>query len=781
MIAAIFGLIVMMVILAFMYLLWKLLVALSNIGGAPPRTAGTPRQPVARSDMRVSRESISSPVSTSFPSTPRDHPTIMDTVSVSSAFAQVVTADDRWIGPGQKVTVAGITIDGGMLYVGRGLRSLADHSIEPALIDPSLPVARVTPDHSGSTMGYWPSYSGISPPCRAAYLEWLATGRRNPAAYIGYVFLFFYGLERRALADISQSLQAAADHAAIQREVQELLAVYGQNASFSRYATQLLDLLTAMGNDVLSDPPMERTGYEVPLSVRVVVGRLIADGKPIPSDWALSWCLTHPKTVQRPSMRRCRHEFTELFRTRFTARFGEGMPVKANRTKLKLSIRPASSSFGGNVHIALNLPDIEALSAPVGKVRELAERCAADLDAYSRWVGRNPAAQKTVAALALLPRELGRTHEDSEAKGLWAWLETVLGPHDRAVCIADDLLQHCPSFGAGKLAKSEGVILAQLLEKRGVGIEPDVRFGGPPIAPGGRVTLFKIAPEAPSIASSQYAAATVLLHLAMAVAAADGTIGEAEEKLLRDHMQNALGLSTGESVRLAAHMEWLRQSQPGFSGLKRRLEAVDTQQRQAIADFLIGVAGADGHVSPEEIKTLGKIYPLLGLPSDDVYRHVHAMTAGATPMTGVDEPVTIVRSQASTSYAIPSPPSPTHAVSLNMAAVQAKLADSAKLAAILEDVFREEEAPSPVPPPPVTKAHPSTRLPKSHTLLLTKLAERPQWTRDEFEEAAQAFGLMADGALDTLNEAAFEHIGGPVLEGEDPIDVDLKTAQELLI
>src|SRR5262245_61591925 len=61
-----------------------------------------------------------------------------------------VNADDCWVPPGRSVTVAGYLIPGGMLYIGTGLSSLSGVRIEPALIDPSLPVKRSDPDGSGS-------------------------------------------------------------------------------------------------------------------------------------------------------------------------------------------------------------------------------------------------------------------------------------------------------------------------------------------------------------------------------------------------------------------------------------------------------------------------------------------------------------------------------------------------------------------------------------------------------------------------------------------------------
>jgi hypothetical protein len=87
-----------------------------------------------------------------------------------------------------------------MIYVGSGLLA-SSGNLDPALIDPGLRVAQRRPDHAGDEIGCWPPYSEIPAPCRAAYLHWLAGGRCDPDADIGYVFLYFYGLERVVLVD----------------------------------------------------------------------------------------------------------------------------------------------------------------------------------------------------------------------------------------------------------------------------------------------------------------------------------------------------------------------------------------------------------------------------------------------------------------------------------------------------------------------------------------------------------------------------------------------------
>jgi hypothetical protein len=41
-------------------------------------------------------------------------------------------------------------------------------------------------------------------------------------------------------------------------------------------------------------------------------------------------------------------------------------------------------------------------------------------------------------------------------------------------------------------------------------------------------------------------------------------------------------------------------------------------------------------------------------------------------------------------------------------------------------------------------------------------------------------GLLPDGALERINEAAFERCGTAVCEGEDPVDVNTNVLEEML-
>lgn len=709
-----------------------------------------------------------------------------------------------WVPPGKSVKVGNHLIPGGMVYVGTHLKANGYFTqVDPCLINPQLLAASSNPDYEGSGMGYWPSYTEIPPACRAAYLEWLSDGRRDPNAYIGYVFLFFYALERRVLRDYqSLKIDISDELAQITAEVERLLKIYGSNNSFDIYGSSFLEicqLLQNSGNWVGVDPPLTRTGWEMPLSVKVTLGRMVAEGKPIPADWMLSWYLHSEQTRLRTPATRCVEEFRKLLRLRYQQHYGEGMVIKPNKRKLEFKYRPASSGFSGvnlthlNVNIS-DLPDVSGLSAPLNKLQTLIDDCTDALDPYSRWLGRNGQNPDPKAALALLPPELLDDLEDPYVRQLEQWLAQALGKNEQVVVPSQQLLEQWSFPSTGKLTKKESTTLSKAVEKLGYGIEPDVRFEGEPLKSEHPVAIFKLNDEIVAALSKEYTAAMLLLHLAATVANSDAVIDAAEQQVLESHLESALHLSTAERTRLRAHLAWLLQEKLNLKGLKTKLNQMSSEERAGIANFLISVAGADGYISPQEISILTKIYPLLGFEADEVYSHIHTFNT-SSPMTQAIVPVTVrPASKTSSGFAIPAPPevedkNPKENISqddsgfnLDLAIIQHKQADSAKVADLLGNFFEEDE--------PETEALALSSVAESeaaiagldsfHSQLLLAIAQQSTWDRDALEAKADELGLMLNGALEVINDAALEACDDPLTDGDDPIEIDTDVLDELL-
>ena len=683
-----------------------------------------------------------------------------------------------WVPSGRSVSIHGYDIPDGLIYVGEQLWGVNRWSgVEPALINPKLAVNKKSPDRDGQTMTYWPSYSEISPAARAAFLEWLASGRSDPHAYIGYVFIYFYGLERRALADATQISSARQELPVIRHEVERLLGIYSHNRSFSSYASSFMDLLSTSeetGRGYDAEPPAPADTWQVPLGLKIALAHLALDEKPLSPSWALAWLECDPEVHLRTPAKRCHEEFRELFAAKYRELHGEGLVLKPNKTKIRARYRPASRSIGSLVDVPVgDLPDLTALTGPMKKLRGIAEECCNELDAYSRWLGRNPEGRGSLGAVALLPDALAASAEGTEVQSLVAWLETKL-QEDGPLVNGAELIAKWPSSSPEKLSKAESVLLAEFLQKKKYGIEPDVRFGGPTLNSQMSALFFRLGDESPSAPSSSYVGGTVLLHLAAAVSTSDGSVTTAEEEHLERHMETSLDLNPGEPERLRAHLQWLLANPPSLTGLKKRLEHLKASQRDSIGQFLVSVAGADGHVAPAEITMLKKVYRLLGLETDAVFSHVHALSVSPATV-----PVTIrPASTSKTGVSIPGKPSPDAEVNLDMGAVAAKLDETATVAALLGDVFADEEDVSVAPA--VLPESSVAGLDSSHSAFVRALIERDTWNRAELEELAEQLGVLPDGAVELVNDAAFEVAGEPLCEGDDVIYVDKHVSEEML-
>ena len=672
-----------------------------------------------------------------------------------------------WIPYGQAIEVAGITIPGGMIYFGTSLKT-AFGADDPCLINPSKSVSSHG-DYTERAMGYWPSYSEISGTARRAYLNWLADGRRDPEADIGYVFLFFYGLERRAIIDASKDPMVKAEWPSIEQEIRRLLKIYSEKSnSFRRYASELLDWisLTEPPTKLYQQPvPAFPKTFELPLYVRLALGQAAVDGAPVPTHLALSWAKLDPNISLRTPAIRCAEQFEKLFAQKYGATYGEGIVLPRNRTKLKMVYRPASAGFQGYGEIKRafgDTPDITALTAPLKKLQLVVESTIKDLEPYSRYIGRNPDAKISLEGILHLPVILW---PESTQKALQE-LKMRIGTGMAAMSF-QNLLTTLANTTI--LTKNQTRTLAAALESEHIGMEPDILNGAKLPGPAEMVVLFAIpAGEPASSATPAYQVALLTLQLASGVATADGEFSASEIGHLREQVQSWTHLTPNHIRRLVAHLRLLVTTPVSLAALKKKLEPLEATSKEMIAVFMATVAQADGTVSPAEVKTLEKVYKALGVEPQKVFSDLHAVTSGtkASVATATEIEKTGFK--------------------LDPARIAALRQDTEKVSALLTSIFKEEEVAVTSVPEPEIEAEEEIEVPKSilgldepHTALARMLLSRPQWSREELLDVAADLDLMLDGAIEHINEAAFEAHDIPFTEGDDPIEVNAEVLEKI--
>lgn len=716
----------------------------------------------------------------------------IDSKGRSSSPRSSRAVDARWIPKEEVVEIAGHRIEGGMFYVGTNLPAVESWvGEEPALIDPTARISTSTAEIAAAAAGYWPSYSTVSPAFRAKYLRWLAGGRRAPGVDIGCVFLFFYGLERRVLIDSEKSAEARAEVPGILEEVIRLLGIYSENNSFRGHASSFLEFARAryLPDSLAPGPSLERVSFQVPLGVRIGIGRLLLQHKPISADWALAWLRSHPLVRLRTAAVRCAEEFDTLFRLRYQQKFGEGMVVPPTKTTIAIEHRPASRSFGRTFHVELrDLPDIAAVKAPLARLEKIAEQVTDELDRYSRWIGKTDD-RRSPAGLALLPPELAEIRLRDLDHELLRDLRSTVPDEIPAVLPTDQVLRHWSGAGDGRLSKKEAEAVSDFLAIAKFGIEPDIRLSNVNFSRSPRVAVFRLVGEV-AAPGKDYLRALLFLNLAVAVAGAD-EMAVVEEQELESHLEAAFRLNPAERRRLRAHLAWLRACPPSPAAVKKQLDELPAAQRESMGKVLIAIAGADGQVSPREIKVLSKIYPLLGLDPDSLYTDIHALAARVASKPG---PVTVLPADPGSDFSIPRPqeakPVRSGAVVLDAARVAAIHRETQAVTEVLAGVFSSEDdvAEEGNLGEEIGEIDQERRaadsvagLDEAHSALIRALHERPEWPRSDFDALAERFGLMPSGAIEIINEVAFELSGEPLLEGHDPIEVNDYALQEVLV
>lgn len=697
--------------------------------------------------------------------------------------------DAKWYGPGKAITVAGHAIADGMVYVGRFLaadpngEAWAAREPDPSLINPDLPISAAAPDLVGSTMTYWPSYAAIQPAARAAYLRWLSTGKSDPQAYIGYVFLYFYGLERRLFVD-----RASPDEAGrLVAEVERLRAIYAGNGSFDRYSRALLDAVFMLGlaggrlDPDSAQPDLLARDTKLSLPLKIRIGRMIKEGRPLPFDLALAGYMSASRMPMPAD--RCRAEFVALMRARLAAKYPDGFKMRPRHGPLQTWYRGASRHIAfdllqGKAAGALPDPDLmnwERLDAIV------AETCEA-LGPYSRFIGRKPEKAGSLEAKALLPPEIKGDAVSSAGGDLRAWLDREA--HPLATIPLKDLAGRVLGAADGKLGTRTLRAIADILDEFGYGVEPDPRFTALR-ADGDDVALVFKAPSPAELANEpreayRLASAIVTLVAGVGIASSDG-LGAHELRWI-DWIDKRLGLTPTECARLRAHLYWLVAKKISLGQIKKMLAAVPAGERESVARFAASVAVADGVVDKAEVAFLEKICDELGVDRAVLYSALHETAAVTASESDPPRPE---------GFKIPKPKAaakPTIAAkrggdgALDRGRIAQVMAETHKVSTILASVFVDEAAPAPQGTP--ATAGPSAEqafegLDAAHGRLLTKLLVRENWTRTDFDAAARSEGLMPDGALETINEWSYDVADDALIEDDGDLRVNQTLGREL--
>ena len=685
----------------------------------------------------------------------------------------------RWYGTGETARIRNFDLNCGLVYVGRNLPNAYGTENDACLINTGLPFTLSESWDGSEEMEYWPHYGKISAKCRGTYLKWLAGGRSEPRAYIGYVFLFFYGLERRVFVDGLKGRVPENERLKIIGEVKRLLKIYGNNSSFRGYANNFLAMEWVLYQRDKPIPDyLDFSDKYCSEPFQVLLSQNVAAGRPIPADMALQWLILNPEFVLRTPARRCAKEFNYLFKIRYKKKFKEGLKVKPNKTRLRINYHAASPSVRCDLSSKIpDLPNPFYLSGPTKKLGKIAENCTVELESYSRFLARKENNPNSLYALSLLPKEL--LVENPAAKNLQTTLTDVCA--QGAALTPLDIFFNCfEEKTPAKLGKRESEGLAALTEGLGFGLVPDVRFHKIKLNPNDKVVVFRDGHGVDFQPSREFRIICAILRLGAMVARIDDDVSPTEETVLKFLVQNNRKLTKIEKDSLLAFLYWCLRTPQGTPALKPNLSEISSEEKTLISHILISVAHADGRIDPKEVKQLEKLYTSLGLDPKQVVSDIHSLAASS-------EPVTVGLRDPETTFSIPKPTTSTGIAKdfhLNPELLRIIDQETQQAQSFIDKIFtdqtEEPENISAVSTDNKLVNNPIAALDEAHQKLLHLLLAQETWERSGVHKMCKELGLLTDGAMEVLNEWAFDNANSPLIEHGDPIFIDINLAKEII-
>lgn len=130
---------------------------------------------------------------------------------------------------------------------------------EPSAIDLTLPFdISFTEEDLTSDIGYYPSYERLTPQQRAVYLQWLSDVSKPIP--IGYVFIFYYGLERFLFTDKYEAALSMIQH----------LRQFHSNSSFYTYSSDamLVGCLRHNRPDLIGMIDLSKSSMDISLCIK---------------------------------------------------------------------------------------------------------------------------------------------------------------------------------------------------------------------------------------------------------------------------------------------------------------------------------------------------------------------------------------------------------------------------------------------------------------------------------------------------------------------------------
>jgi hypothetical protein len=255
---------------------------------------------------------------------------------------------------------------------------------------------------------------------------------------------------------------------------------------------------------------------------------------------------------------------------------------------------------------------------------------------------------------------------------------------------------------------------------------------------------------------AEYLAARTMAEIAALAARADDLVVDAEIASITSDLVSFPEISDLDRLRLRAHAMALLANPSKLKAATKRLCELPEIQREAALASAVRAVLADQRISPSEVRFLEGLYKALGLPQDEVYSRLHS---------GEAAPKSSRKSSLPTAPRLEREAAGTEIDYEKLARLKE---ETSAVSLMLASIFKEDESPAkPANQKPAVEAD-IAGLDAPHSILLVRLTEAPM-DSDAFAAICRDHKLLPSGAIETINDWAFDALDDYAIEEGEPI------------
>lgn len=680
----------------------------------------------------------------------------------------------RWIAKNEVIQVGHLTIKGGFVFYGL-LSKLGKEADDIAsLLDPSLPISNAN-DYSFRQMTYWPRYSQITPDARSAFLHWLATDRNGLNVDIGYVFLYFYGIEKRFFDLYPQLPKSTNDIQELLIECRRLHSVYSSlSKSFSSYIQTFLRLITyttGSSADILNETTFEKKSGIAPLTlIQIQIAHTVNAHQEIAFPLVKQWLIFDPVFQLGPIAESQSSLFWHVFEVNFDLEFPSGVALTIGNESIKLTYQPASPPYAGIAQSTITIRNLKHAHIPdevLQQMKGLIQSTNSTLESLKTT--RKLTNQKQIDAVLL---ELPAIYWSASIHTLVHELASLCIHETNVIRGRDINLALKTPKGISNMGFAN--IVHYLQDQLSIGIIPSfTQFKTSP-ENNDCLVLYRIDRSSEDMPVQTKAVISVanalpMIELLALIAHANRTTNTNMFSTIQGIIDSWSNFKSSEISLFKGHARFYEQQKiASVSDIVKRIEQFSKKQLNDIRVFATHQFTVEKTSDSNAIKLLETFFLL-----------INPLTAKPATLAIAKDDITDSEKK---KKVVQSEPEPKASFTLDLKRISELQDESKKITSYLGEIFTQDPVDNPQTQTtisPVVSIELSTNsgslpgLDDKHAKLLASLLEKIEWARSDVLQIAQGLGLMTDGAIEKINEAAFDAFDAPILEGDDPIEVNI--------